>query len=320
MPEYSPRHQSQPPGSAWALAKPAISEHPAAGFVRGPPGARPSSNMPVKLIDKILFPVDFSDSCLAAARYVEALAGRFEAEIMLLHIVTRGEHTLPEELLPLRRLELDAYLANELKYFTVQRVCTIGEKPATAIVEAAERWDPDLIMMPTHGLGTFTRLLLGSVTAEVLRELQYPVWTTVHSEVPLPLEDIHMRKVLCALDLSERSASVLEWAAALAAEYEACLGIVHATKPMPQPLISVGLENELNRSVTAQARAEIDRLRFTAGLQQTPVFVESGPAAEVIARAQKNFNADLLVIGRHQSGPEEAFPILRDSLCPVVSC
>lgn len=275
--------------------------------------------MPVKLINKILFPVDFSDSCLAAARYVEALAGRFEAKIRLLHIVTRGEHTLPEELLPLRRAELDAYLASELKYFSVERVCTIGEKPASAIIEAAENWDPDLVMMPTHGLGTFTRLFLGSVTAEILRELKCPVWTTVHSEAPIPLEEIHMRKVLCALDLSDRSPYVLEWAAALAAEYQACLGIVHATRPMPQPLISVGLENELNRSVVAEARQEIDSLRFTAGVQETPVFIETGDSAEVIARAQKNFNADLLVIGRHQSGPEDAFAILRDSPCPVVS-
>ena len=275
--------------------------------------------MPFRLINKILFPVDFSESCRAAARHVEALAGRFEAEIMLLHIVTPGEHTLAEELLPMRRRELDDYLANELKYFTVQRVCEIGEKPAATIIEKAERWDPDLIMMPTHGLGTFTRLFLGSVTAEALRQLKCPVWTTVHAEVPVPLEDIHVRKVLCALDLSDRSPYVLEWAAALAAEYQACLGIVHATQPMPQPLISVGLENELNRSVAAQAREEIDRLRFTAGIQQTPVFIETGPPAEAIARAQKNFHADLLVIGRHQSGPEDALAILRDSPCPVVS-
>jgi hypothetical protein len=31
-------------------------------------------------IKKILFPVDFSKRCIGAARYVEAMAGRFEAE------------------------------------------------------------------------------------------------------------------------------------------------------------------------------------------------------------------------------------------------
>jgi len=65
-------------------------------------------------IKKILFPVDFSDSCLGAARYVEALAGRFEAEIMLLHVVGMGEHNLAEDLLPQRQALLDAFLADEL--------------------------------------------------------------------------------------------------------------------------------------------------------------------------------------------------------------
>jgi hypothetical protein len=35
------------------------------------------------LIKKILFLVDFSDSCIGADRYVESLAGRFEAEIIV---------------------------------------------------------------------------------------------------------------------------------------------------------------------------------------------------------------------------------------------
>ena len=36
---------------------------------------------------RILFPVDFSIRCRGAAAYVEALAGRFEAELILLHVV-----------------------------------------------------------------------------------------------------------------------------------------------------------------------------------------------------------------------------------------
>ena len=72
-------------------------------------------------IKKILFPVDFSQSCLGAARYVQAFAGQFEAEIMLFHAVARGQETLAEELLPLRRDELDKFLVQDLKYFTTHR-------------------------------------------------------------------------------------------------------------------------------------------------------------------------------------------------------
>ena len=119
------------------------------------------------MIKRILFPVDFSDSCLGAARYVEALAGRFEAEIMLLHVVGMGEHNLAEELLPRRQAQLDAFLAGELKYFTTQRLCVTGDGPETEIVGATRRWSPDLVMMPTHGLGAFRRHMLGSITAKL---------------------------------------------------------------------------------------------------------------------------------------------------------
>lgn len=46
-------------------------------------------------IKKILFPVDFSDSCFSAARYVELLAGQFQAEVMLLHVVAMGNTRSP---------------------------------------------------------------------------------------------------------------------------------------------------------------------------------------------------------------------------------
>ncbi len=60
------------------------------------------------LVKEILFPVDFSDSCLGGASYMEAFAVRFEAEIMLLHAVAMREHNPAEELLPQRQAQLDA--------------------------------------------------------------------------------------------------------------------------------------------------------------------------------------------------------------------
>jgi len=272
----------------------------------------------MKLINRILFPVDFSEGCRAAARHVEFMGGRFEAEIMLLHAVGSGAHTLAEELLPIRQKELNDYLADELKYFTAHRVCVINDDPADAIRQVARDWKADLVMMPTHGMGLFQRLMVGSVTAQVLAELDCPVWTSVHSETVVPLEEIHCRRILCALDLTERSEYVLEWAAALAAESGGALGIVHALQPMHQPVLAVGMEEELSGNAEAQARREIDELRYTAGTHAA-VFIEEGDTASAIGVAAKQFGANLLVIGRHQSGPEDAFAIIRESACPVIS-
>jgi universal stress protein A len=265
----------------------------------------PVLEIPMPLIDRILFPVDFSPASFNVARFVEAFAGQFQAEIMLLHVVGPGdgELTLPEELLPMRQAQLNAFLADELKYFPTQRVCVTGNEPAPEIVTAALRWQPDLLMMPTHGLGVFQRFFFGSVAATLLRDLDCPIWTSVHSDVALPLEDIHCRRILCALDLTDRSPSVLAWAASLAAEYEADLALVHAAAKI---------------SVSQEAETEIESLQKAAGTTAR-VWIGSGDPATAIAGAAKDFDADLLVIGRHESGPGDAYSILRDSPCPVIS-
>jgi nucleotide-binding universal stress UspA family protein len=269
-------------------------------------------------IKKILFPVDFSDSCIGAARYVAAFAGQFEAEIMLLHAVGMAQHTLAEERLPVRNAQLDAFLATDLKYFTTHRVCVAADDPARAIAEAARSWNPDLVMMPTHGLGFFRGHLLGSVTAKTLHDVQCPVWTSVHAEFSPPLEEIHCRRILCSLDMSKCSQSILGWAAWLAGEYQASLGIVHATAATDS------LDAEHYRSVSAQAGARIDVLQATVGTA-AEVFINYGKPNMVVGRAAKVFGADLLVIGRHESVGvvgdlfQNALAILRGSPCPVIS-
>lgn len=275
------------------------------------------------LIKKILFPVDFSDSCLGAARYVEAFAGRFEAEITLLHALAMEEAHFARELLPARQAQLDAFLTDELKHFTTQRVCVTGD-PSSKIVDFARRWAPDLVMMPTHGLGAFRRLLLGSVAAKVLHDLDCPVWTGVHSEAAPPLEQIHCRRVLCAVDLAERSRTVLDWAKWLAGEYQAALGIVHATTELPPAYYGFSLEQEFAQSVSEQAKRRVEILQTAAGTAGQ-VYVNSGDPAKVVACAAKDFGADLVVIGRHGGKGlagylrPNAYGILRDSPCPAIS-
>jgi nucleotide-binding universal stress UspA family protein len=274
-------------------------------------------------INRILFPVDFSESCIGAARYVEAFAGHFEAEVMMLHTVGMGEYHLPEELLPGRKARLDAFLADEFKYFATERVCLPGD-PAPDIVAAARQWNPDLVMMATHGLGAFRRLLIGSVTAKVLHDLHLPVWTSVHAETAPPLENIHCRRILCALDLSPRSQSILEWGASLADEYDAELGIVHATDPLPDAYLAGDMEGELKRSLAESAERRTEILQSAVGVSG-PIFIKSGDPAKVVSCAAKQFGADVLVMGRHSSGGvtgylrQSAWDILRESPCPAIS-
>ena len=118
--------------------------------------------------------------------------------------------------------------------------------------------------------------------------------------------------------MSKCSQDILAWAAWLAGEYQASLGIVHATAATDV------LDAEHYRSVSAQAGARIDVLQATVGTA-AEVFINSGKPNKMVGRAAEEFAADLLVIGRHESVGvvgnlfQNALAILRGSRCPVIS-
>jgi nucleotide-binding universal stress UspA family protein len=278
-------------------------------------------------IKKILFPVDFSTRCIGAARYVEALAGRFQAELMLLHVVGDGVRTLAEELCPGKRAELGAFLAEELKYFNPIKECVVvddGGDAAGKIIETARAWQPDLVMMPTLGVGQFRRLLLGSTTAKVLHDLECPVWTDIHAEDAPPLEDITCRRVLCAIGLGEPTNCAVNWAAYLAAEYQAELAIVHAVPAVEASAIARVWDGDFLATLFKDARKRVDEI-LTKSRVEAIVFIEAGEPGKVVDTVARDFDADLIVIGRHAEAGlaghlrHNAYAILRGSPCPVLS-
>jgi nucleotide-binding universal stress UspA family protein len=263
-------------------------------------------------IRKILFPVDFSPACTGLARYVRAVAERFQSHVTLLHVVT-GEHNLAEDALDGRRRQLDAFVADELSFLSTRRLCIVADDPALAIEDEARAIRPDLVMMPTHGMSVFRRLVLGSVTARIANDMDYPVMTDAHAEASPTLENIHFRRILCAIDLNDCSQRVLLWSSQMAAEYNATLGLAH----------SIG-NGEFVTRLFGDAQRQLASLRAEAGICG-PVFIEPGDPAKVVTRKAADFGADLLVIGKHSGGQasrylsQSAYSIISGSPCPVLS-
>src|SRR6476646_4731669 len=165
-------------------------------------------------LKRILFPVDFSERCRGAAAYVEALAGRFEAELILLHVIEATYNTSLADP-DIRPETFDRFFGSDLKYLNVERLVEHGEA-ARKIVECAAHRSVDLIMMPTQGMGIYRRLILGSTSAKILHDADCPVWTGVHLENAPPLEAVVCQRILCAVDLKPPSEQVLDWAHHLA--------------------------------------------------------------------------------------------------------
>lgn len=284
--------------------------------------------------DKILFPVDFSERCRSAARYVESVAANFGSKLILLHVmdvldpavdVNAGgmmfEPQMEERALALRR-RLEPYLADELEPLKVERRLEIGE-PARVIVEMAHSEDVDLIMMPTHGYGGFRRFILGSVTAKVLHDADCPVWTGAHmQEPPLP-GAIRMDHIACAVDLGPENEAALKAAASLAEEYVADLTVIHVVPSAdvgPARFADADLRSYLISDARERLQAACANLRIKA-----QVCVEAGSSiAAMVSAAATQHRAGLLVIGRslhHGMGRlrTHSYSIIREAQCPVLS-
>lgn len=263
-------------------------------------------------IKKILFPVDFSQRATGACHYIESIAGRFEAELMVLHVVDLATHlSLAARVQPSRQQQLESFSGGDLGRFVTRALTTLGD-PAEEIAKVVKSWGPDLVMMPSYGLGFFRPSLLGSVTAKVLNDVSCPVWTSVHVKDAPPLEQIHYARVLCAVDLSARSQTIVEWANFFAGEYQAELGVTHAIPSRETP------------ALMADTRSRIGTLLTAAGTKAT-IMVNSGQPAKSVACAAREFQADLLIVGRHSGDGDDgylrhnAFGIIRESPCPVIS-
>jgi nucleotide-binding universal stress UspA family protein len=149
----------------------------------------------MSLIANILYPVDFSPSCVAMAAYVKRAAALVGAKVSLVHVVdptayyglqlyVRPISEILEEHLGIGRERLDSFLTADFSVAQCPRILTSGD-PATEIARVAREGRFDLIIMPTHS-GVFRQMLLGSTTAKVINDADCPVLTSRHAKQSLP--------------------------------------------------------------------------------------------------------------------------------------
>ena len=289
-------------------------------------------------LSKILLPVEFSDRCRGAARYAEALACRFNAELVLLHVVPpayavyggAGEVSaycsmaeVAAERVQQGQSQLDAFAAEAPPSLALRPVLLEGD-PATRIVEFADAERFDLIVMPTHGYGPFRRFLIGSVTAKVLHDVDCPVWTGPHLEEAPEYNAMKWRRFACAVDLGSHTAAVLAWAGAMAKAYGSELAVIHALPGSMKELGGITFDPEWAAHAAADAREQIAGILESLELCAS-INIEVGDAPAAVRRGAEAVEADLLVIGRSiHPGVigrlrANAYAIVRESPCPVVS-
>jgi nucleotide-binding universal stress UspA family protein len=161
-------------------------------------------------IKKILYATDLSKNSSYAFTYATDLARRYDAKIVILHVVEslppyinvysgilvdikeKGQGEIVEEI----KGHLQEFCRNAEAQLgppcveLVSRVLVRRGHPPEEILTAAEEEDCDVIVLGTHGRGFLAHAFLGSVSSAVLHHTRKPVLI-----IPLPSENTNTEGV-----------------------------------------------------------------------------------------------------------------------------
>jgi nucleotide-binding universal stress UspA family protein len=277
-------------------------------------------------IKQILFPIDFSQRCIAAAHHLNLWAERFSAAVIALHIVDPTDYFVsanPDDQRVYEELAgLKAKRVSDLDYFcnhyltNNNRVRKIVSTGATAelIVAASESEQADLVMLPRGHQSLGSRWMHDSVAAKVLDACTSPVWTSekLNSLRVPPLQDI-----VCAVHvgadllLDAANERLLDFVHLVAHGFGATVTCVYVAKSGAQrevPAISARLAN---------IRHE---MQDVAEFETHP-----GDIKKAIVEVANRRSADLIMLGRTRVGTVglgvqgHILRVDHDAPCPVLS-
>ena len=144
-----------------------------------------SSHAPMRKARTILVPVDFTESSQSAFDYALPLAESLQASIVLLHVVDRiyaegfldtpAKRNVRMEAQRGAREKLDAVAKSKSdRLVPISRVVRHGV-PECEILRLVENMDVDMIVLGHQRRNPLSRLILGSVTREVVDTAPCPV-------------------------------------------------------------------------------------------------------------------------------------------------
>jgi nucleotide-binding universal stress UspA family protein len=293
-------------------------------------------------IREILYPTDFSETSRHALDHAVVIAKWYEARITALHvrraplfppppILAAGFADAAPPAMPNYREceeELRALLEPARRAGIELQVCIEEGTAARTILDYAHSRHSDLIVIGTHGLGGFERLMLGSVAEKVLRNAPCPVMI-----VPPAVETaskVPYTRLVCPVDFSDSSLAALRFAFSLAEEADGDLTILNVVDWPPDDELLVERFDgpEFRRVVEAQARDRLEAL-ITSDMRvwckPVTMLAFGKPYREILNIAEKQ-QSDLIVMGIHGRNPVDLTlfgsttnHVVRRAKCPVLT-
>ncbi|MBM4288622.1 MAG: universal stress protein [Deltaproteobacteria bacterium] len=236
-------------------------------------------------LERLLVCTDGSEASRGAIAGTLALAELCGSKIYFLTVLefypeleTRAPEMVAQREIEMRKhLESCKAMAEQLD-IPVETLVRRSEHSYEAIIEEAEKIQPDMIIMGRHGRSRLFRLMMGNVVARVIGYSPFNV-LVIPAGVPLKFE-----RILLASDGSPYSAAAWEEARFI-------------TKRVGADLIAVSVARDEDKISTAWAI--VKKLKEEAALQglEIQTLVYQGRPYLAIIEAASDKKADLIVMG-----------------------
>lgn len=279
----------------------------------------------MKEIEKILCCVGFDKIFASVFQTAKFLSKEFRAFLYLLHVVEKidismakvlGYEGKVEEFIKKegkkREKEIMKFV-EELKDegINCEAVIRYG-KPHKEIIESAEEFKPDIIMMGTYREDSIGSYFIGSTTWRVIESKKFPVLTIRKGITSLP------EKILVPLDLSDLSFKAIDYAKIFKEKFNSKVFFTH---------VLVILESMSRWEAVEKIEKEIKKKMGEKIDVKGEIIVEKAPdASSGILKVAKDINADLIVMSTHGRGGIEKTlfgsvteRVIRESEIPVLS-
>ncbi|WP_232700794.1 universal stress protein [Halobacterium wangiae] len=270
------------------------------------------------MYENILLPYDGSEGAAAVLHHAAEIAHWADATIQVLYVAdtTRDSVTVVEgHTVDVLEQEGEDTLEEAAKTLDTLGVSydtdVVQGNPAPTIVEYAERYDQDLVVMPTHGREGVSRYLIGSVSEKVVRLSSVPV-LTVRMKPDETLE-FPYENILVPTDGStaatHAAGHLVDLAAALDATVHVLSVVDDATLGLDVRSASAGKESE--QAATDAVETVVSEAE-ARGVTDTVRHVEHGdPVATILDCIESN---DIHAVGMATTGRRGTDRILLGSV------
>ena len=263
--------------------------------------------------NKILVPLDGTESQEEILRYVKSITPRSKTQITLLQVKPDAITAAGGEV---HVNEIHAALSRE--GWDVSRETRMGD-PVEEIVKFALLLPATMLLMSTHGRSGLERVRQGSVTEQVLKQSPCPVFI-LHSTRAEPADrrtENLFRRILVPLDGTEISASILSCVERFATLHDSEVILFHDEMDGGGP--------DYNRAVVRETLQDRSVKLANTGLKVSlDMSTYRRPIREILSRIDE-LNIDLVSMATHgESGTWRVLDesvtaeVVRHSNCPLL--